>query len=97
MAGGSMRGLRFLLGFSVEILREGDDGRPTEDSLWTLVEDLMTALKSNPTLGGVIRNVGTVTGRQANGPLRIFGRPGSPGRSSASRTSTSDPVHPERS
>jgi hypothetical protein len=27
MAGGSMRGLRFLLGFSVEILREGDDGR----------------------------------------------------------------------
>jgi hypothetical protein len=67
MAGGSMRGLRFLLGFSVEILREGDDGRPTEDSLWTLVEDLVTALKSNPTLGGVIRNVGTVTGRQANG------------------------------
>jgi hypothetical protein len=69
MAGGSMRGLRFLLGFSVEILREGDDGRTTEDSLWTLVEDLVTALKSNPTLSGAIRNVGNVTGRQVNDPL----------------------------
>jgi hypothetical protein len=67
MAGGSMRGLRFLLGFSIEILREGDDGRTAEDAMWSLIEDLVNALKADATLGGAIRNVGVVTGRQTNG------------------------------
>jgi hypothetical protein len=69
MAGGSMRGLRFLLGVSITVIREGEDERGTEDACWLLVEDLMAALKANPTLTGTVRNVGAVTGRQGNDPM----------------------------
>lgn len=66
-AGGKMRQVTFRLGFSVEALLSGDDGRTAEDSVWTLVEDLMSALKVDPTLTGTVQTVGTVTGRMANG------------------------------
>jgi hypothetical protein len=68
-AAGAMRGLTFRLGFTIAVIREGDDERTTEDLVWTLFEDLMAALKANSTLTGTIRNVGTVTGRQMNDAL----------------------------
>lgn len=67
-AGGKIRQVTFRLGFTVAVLRAGDDERATEDALWTLVEDLMSALKADPTLGGAVQTVGQVTGRQVNGP-----------------------------
>jgi hypothetical protein len=73
---GAMRGLTFRLGFTVALIREGDDERATEDLVWTLVEDLMSALKASPTLTNTIRNVGTVTGRQTNEPFDRMWRAG---------------------
>jgi hypothetical protein len=66
-AGGKMRQVTFRLGFGVEELLQGDDGRTAEDYVWTLIEDLMSALKTDPTITGTVMSVGTVTGRMANG------------------------------
>lgn len=66
-AGARMRQVTFRLGFSVETLLSGDDGRAAEDSAWVLIEDLMSALKADPSLTGTVQSVGTVTGRMANG------------------------------
>src|SRR5690242_8371231 len=68
-AGGRTRQVSFRLGFTVAVLRDGDDERATEDSVWLLVEDLVAALKNDPTLGGAVMSVGTVTGRQFNEPV----------------------------
>lgn len=66
-AGGRMRQITFRVGFSIDVLLSGDDGRAAEDVMWGLLEDFMSALKGDPTLGGAIQTVGDVTGRQSNG------------------------------
>jgi hypothetical protein len=68
-AGGKMRQVTFRLGFSIAVLREGDDERDTEDVVWTLFEDLMLAVQADSTLGGAIQSVMDVTGRQMNDPV----------------------------
>jgi hypothetical protein len=68
-AGGLTRGLTFLLGFSITVIRDGDSELTTENACWALVEDLMAALKANPTLSGTIMKAGTVTGKQGNDPM----------------------------
>jgi hypothetical protein len=68
-AGGSIRGLTFLLGFTIAVVRDGDDEQTTENAVWVLLEDLTSALKADKTLAGTIRNVGTITGRELNHPM----------------------------
>jgi hypothetical protein len=67
VAGGGSRQITFQLGFSIENLLKGDDGRTAEDSVWVLLDDLMTALKASPGLSGSVMSVGDVTGEMANG------------------------------
>jgi hypothetical protein len=67
--GGNGRKIEFNLGFTIAILREGDDERDTEDLVWDLFDDLMQALKENPTLSDTVRQVEDVTGRQFNEPV----------------------------
>jgi len=66
--GAGSRRIAFRLGFVISVLREGDNERDTEDHVWTLYEDLLAAIKANPTLNGVVLQVGDVQGRQVNGP-----------------------------
>jgi hypothetical protein len=68
-AGGLTRGLTFRLGFTIAVLRDADAERSTEDVVWTLFEDLMSAIKTDPTLTGTIMAAGMVTGRQLNDPM----------------------------
>jgi hypothetical protein len=63
------RRITFRLGFTLAIIREGDDERSTEDLLWTLLEDLMAAIKADPSLTNTVQQVEDVTGRQVNEPL----------------------------
>jgi hypothetical protein len=67
--GGSGRRITFRLGFSIAVIRNGDDERTTEDVMWTLYEDLMAALKANSTLTGTVQMVQDITGRQSNDPM----------------------------
>lgn len=66
--GGQTRRIEFQLRFTIAILREGDDERTTEDAMWTLVEDLMAAVKVNPTFTQTIQQANDVNGRQTNAP-----------------------------
>jgi hypothetical protein len=67
--GGQGRRVTFRLGFTIAVLREGDDERDTEDVVWTLFEDLVAAIKSDYTLTGSIQQVLDITGRQFNEPV----------------------------
>lgn len=65
--GAQKRRVTFLLGFTIAVLRDGDQERATEDVVWTYLEDLMLAIKSDYSLGGAVQQVMDVTGRQVNG------------------------------
>lgn len=67
--GAQRRRITFRLGFTIAVLRDGDNERATEDVAWTLFEDLMAALKANPDLSATIQMVQDVTGRQINEPV----------------------------
>lgn len=67
--GGAGRRITFRLGFSIAVIRNGDDERTTEDVMWTLYEDLMAALKANSTLTGTVQMVQEINGRQSNDPM----------------------------
>ena len=66
--GGQQRIIEFRLAFTIVILREGDDERACEDAMWTLLEDLMAAVRGDYRLGGAISQVGDLRGRQENAP-----------------------------
>lgn len=68
-AGAKARQVTFRLGFTIAVIREGDNERSTEDLVWTLLDDLVAAVKVDPTLTGTVMSVGNVTGRQVNDPL----------------------------
>src|SRR4051812_48774219 len=57
-AGAKTRQVTFRLGFTIAVIREGDNERTTEDLVWTLVEDLLSAVKADPTLTGTVMTVG---------------------------------------
>jgi hypothetical protein len=67
--GAATRRITFRLGFTIAVIRDGDDERDTEDDIWTLYEDLMAAVKANPTLSQTVQQVQDVSGRQANDPM----------------------------
>jgi hypothetical protein len=67
--GAHRRRIEFRLGFTIAVLRDGDDERATEDVVWALFEDLMLALKGDPGLGGTVQKIDDVTGRQVNEPV----------------------------
>jgi hypothetical protein len=69
IAGGLTRAVTFRLGFTIALIRDSDDERATEDLAWTLFEDLMTALKTDASIGGTVLTVDDVTGRQINQPM----------------------------
>ena len=69
--GAQTRRITFRLGFTIAVIREGDDERDTEDDVWTLYEDLMAAIKANPTLTQTIQQVEDINGRQANDPMPL--------------------------
>jgi hypothetical protein len=66
--GAQRRRVEFRLAFTIALLREGDDERVIEDAVWTLVEDLMAALKADYSLGATIQQAGDVSGSQRNTP-----------------------------
>lgn len=39
----------------VQVIREGDDQRATEERMWALAAEVENALAADPTLGGVVR------------------------------------------
>lgn len=67
--GGLRRRVEFRLGFTIAVIREGDDERSTEDAMWTLFEDFLAAVKASPTFGDVVQQVEDVAGVQANVPM----------------------------
>lgn len=62
------RRVDFRLRFTIAILLEGDDERAAENQTWTLVEDLLAAIKTDPTFTGSIQQADDVTGTQVNAP-----------------------------
>lgn len=66
--GAQRRRVEFRLGFTIAVLREGDDERTTEDAIWVLVEDLMAAIKADYSLSATIQQANDVAGTQRNAP-----------------------------
>jgi hypothetical protein len=68
--GAQRRRITFHLSFTIAVIRQGtDDERSVEDVMWTLLDDLMAAVKANYTLGGVVQQVEDLTGTQSNIPI----------------------------
>ena len=72
--GAQTRRITFRLGFTIATIRAGDSERDTEDTVWTLYEDLMAAIKANPTLTQTVQQVEDIAGRQANDPMPAMWR-----------------------
>jgi hypothetical protein len=66
--GGQRRRVSFQLGFTIAVIREGDDDRATEDVVWSYLDDMMVAIKANPSLSGAVQQIDDLSGQQQNEP-----------------------------
>jgi hypothetical protein len=63
------RRVTFLLGFTIAVLRYGDDEREARAQALAYFEAFLTAIKANPTLSTTVQQVDDITGVVGSAPV----------------------------
>lgn len=62
--GAQRRRMTFQIEMTAAVRRYGDDPQETEQAVWALFDEIVAAIRTDPTLGGAVQQFNAVPGKQ---------------------------------